>query len=382
MDNLQKIMKGYDELVKRDGKFAHMVFSDPDLKGAMDAMQSMLEQEALYKSGIPNQPYGLAEPTGPMRPTYDVIKRLRTILGRKIDDSFNVSGEAEGQKLLYSTLSDDLEAGVREIGGEKAVQARVAADAANTAHQQGVEYLGPIFGPRNIDSPEKMYESLASSVISDPDRLAAAKRALPKRDWDRFVDTYIRRLTAAKPGQQDITAGRVSPRTTVTNVAKLKHESPEGYKILTEGREEAVEMIEEIAQGLTDAEQYYNRAQTAGAVAGSQFLHEVGTGSVAAVGGLFAGGPTTSAALGLSALAIRPMMARMLASALTNDRFARALTNVKRAHRDGLPEGMDLAKALLAAGADEVDIQPLIDAYKDQEAKPPLAEAGVSGGLY
>lgn len=382
MDSLQKIMKGYNDLVKRDGRFADMVFSDPDLKGAMDAMQSMLDQEALYKRGIPHQPYGLAPDTGPTRPTYDVIKRLRTIIGRKIDDSFNVSGEAEGQKLLYRTLSDDLEAGVREIGGEAAVQARVAADAANTKHKEGVKYLEKIFGPKNIDSPEKMYEALSSAVISDPNRLAAAKRALPKRDWDRFVDTYIRRLTAAKPGQQDITATRVSPRTTVTNVAKLKHESPEGYKVLTEGREAAVEVIEEIAQGLTEAETYYNRSHTAGALSGQQFIHEVGAGSVAAGAGLFTGGPTAAATMGLAALAIRPMVSRMFATALTNDRFARALTKVKNTYRDGLPEGMALAKALLAAGADDVDVQPLIDAYRDKGAQPPLAEAGKSGGLY
>lgn len=376
MDSLTKLMSNFDELVKRDGKFAQMVYQDPDLKGAIDAMREMVGNQQLAQQTAGGMGVPLAK--GQQRPTYEVIKQLRTIIGNKIDDAFNQSGEAQGQKLLYSTLSDDLEAGVREIGGEAAVQARKAADKAKHDLEVQKKYLGKIFNDNNLDNPERLYEALSTNLLSDPNRVREAKRVLPKADWDRFVDTYIKRLTLANPGAQDITGSLVSPRTSVTNLAKLKKDSPEGYALLVEGREEAIGVVEELAQRLTNSEKYLNRSNTAGALAGQQFVNELTAGATGVGAGLFAGGPTLAAGLGLTAVVARPFMARAMAKALTNDVFARALTKVKRTYRDGLPEGMDLAKALIAAGADEADVQDLM---LGDSNRPPLAN-DEAGALY
>jgi hypothetical protein len=231
------------------------------------------------------------------------------------------------------------------------------ADAAFKGLQTTLSELDPVF--KNAENPTQVYEAFSRAVQNRPLLAAKVKEVLPPDDWKQLVDTYMYRLSRAKPGAQSIDGDAISPSTLVTNLAKLKQDSPEGYKLLVEGRREALDVIERMAQGMKSAETYLNRSQTAGSLQGMQFLQEVGTGSAGALGGFLTGQGSTGAAIGaLAAVAARPLFSRMFAKALTSPTFAKALEKVGKS-RDVLPTGMELARALIAAGADKQEVEAM-----------------------
>jgi hypothetical protein len=339
MDALIRIADDYDRVVQEGGEFADLIFQDPDLKGAVDAIRR-------------------AQQSGEM-PSYDTIKQLRTIIGRKVGNNFGQTGEAVGQKRLYGALKEDLINAREQIGGESARLIGEQADDAFAKYQTVLSEVDPVF--KNADNPTQLYEAFSRSVVNRPGLARKVKEVLPEGDWNRLVDTYMYRLTRGNPGAQDVTGELVSPRTTVSNLARLKQQSPEGYALLTEGRRDALDVIERLAGGLSGAETYLNRSQTAGALQGSQFVQEIGTGTTGALAGLATGQGGTAAGIGaLAAVAARPILARMYARALTSPNLAKALSKIGKA-RDVLPTGTELARALIAAGADKQEVEEIFN---------------------
>lgn len=366
MENLQAASVEFDRLVARDGQFARMVYQDPDLNNAINAMKSMLA----------NAERNLEEGTNlPEEPTYQVIKDLRSIIGNKIDDAFYQGGEKQGLKRLYAILSNDLEEGVEMLAGSAGVEARQRANQLNKLAMDRLERLSPIF--RNVNNPgdpenmTRVYSALESAMMNNPELFAEARREMGEDAFNQFRQTWLNRAARATPGTQDETGEVYSPNRFLTAITKLRQQSPESYEVLTYGMDDGIEVAREMAAMLRESERFVNRSRTGNAMG---FNMDLTGGGLAGSMGLLAGrDPMTSAAVGMGVALTRPVSQYLLAKAFTSPSINRALAKVGRQNRQF--DARTLARALVVAGAspDEVDE---IFGNGAGSIRPPMREAG------
>ena len=355
MESLQGMMREYQHLIERDPGFGELVFQDPDLMRSMDAMQGMLDNGE--------------------RPTYEVIKKLRTIVGKKVGDAFYQGGEKQGLRDLYRALTNDLDEGAFEVAGEAALNARKNADMLNTNLMRDIQALDPIFS--KADNPTAVYKGIASSLVNNPRLAAQAKEAMGEKQWERFVDSWLNMAAMPTPGNASL-VGDFSENTFLTSMNRLKQQSPEGYKLLTEGKEGAIEVVEALAKALQEGNQFFNRSNTANALGMQQMAQTALTGGVGGAAGLFTGGPNVAAYAGVGAAAGQAILQRMMAKALTSPRMSKALEAVGSKYGDRLPIGRDLARALVSAGADSTEVKEVMGDMETgvKDKQPPLSSAG------
>ena len=336
MESLQEVVREYDHLVERDPGFGELVFQDPDLSRSIEAMRQSIE------SGVP--------------PTYDTIKRLRTLVGGKVGDAFYSSGEKTGLKNLYRALTRDLDEGAFEIAGEAGLNARKTADELNTQLMRDIADVDPIF--KNAGNPTAVYKSLSAALVNNPRMAAKAKQAMGENQWERFADSWINMAAQSTPGNASM-VGEFSENTFLTTLNRLRQQSPEGYKLLTEGKQGAIETLEALAEALKRGDSKFNRSNTANSLGMQQMAQAGLTGGLGAATGLFAGGPHAAAYMGVGLAAGQAILQRLGAKALTSRRMSKALEAVGSKYGDRLPIGRDLAKALIAAGADSTEVQEI-----------------------
>lgn len=354
MDALKNVSKEYKELVARDAKFGEMVYSDPDLKSAINAIDEMIENQ-LRNSQMGMSGYGGRELVE--KPTYEVIKQLRSIIGNKVNDAFYQGGEKQGLKKLYAILTDDLDSGALEIGGEAALNARKTADRLNTSLQTDLKMIDPVF--KHAENPAKVYSLIETSLISNPRLASETKTAMGQEQWSRFVDTWIKNASKQKPGSA-IIGEEVSANSLLTALQKLKQQSPEGYALLADGREGALDVIELLASGMRKGDQFMNRSRTGTAIGTQQIAAEASATATGALIGFATGqNPTGPLLVGGTALVMRAAIPKLIAKTLTSPTIAKALLAVKAKHGDNLPIGADLARAMLAAGANKDEIKDI-----------------------
>ena len=333
---LQDLSAQYKDLRRVDGGFAEMVYQDSDLRRAIESIDDMVSRGE--------------------SPSYDVLKRLRTTIGKKID--FNSPGSEQiGLKSLYDTLTQDLAEGAKEIGGEAAQRAGQAADSMFRSMQIQLKALDPVF--KFADTPTKLYDAVGRAVMHNPELARNARVAMGPNAWDTFRDTWIEQMTRATPKGQDLTGMAPSANTTFSFLSKLKQVSPEGYDLLTEGRREGMAVVERLAEMMKGGEQYLNRSNTANSINTSMF----GGDLIGATGGALAGlatgaGPTVPMVAGAVGLISRPILSKLMAKAVTNKRLNDALIKVGRKYEQ-IPVGKDLIRALVVAGADEYDVNQI-----------------------
>lgn len=364
---LRALSDEYSALKARDPGFAELVFQDPDLARTLESVDQMAI----------NAERNLAQGTNlPEAPTYDIIKRLRTLIGKKID--FNSPGsEQQGLKRLYRTLTDDLDEGAREIGGEAAFNQGKIADEMFAALKRDLETIDPVF--KYAENPTQVYDALNRALRNNPELARVSRQAMGENAWNRFVDTWIRQNTAATGRGQNLAGTRQSPHVAFTRLQELKKQSPEGYALLTEGKGEALAVIEKLANQLKGGEEFINRSRTAGALGNQMLGFDPYLGGMGGLGGLAintlqgGSGPTLPLVMGTVGAITRPIVAKLSAAVLTSQRLNNAMMKVGRTY-DQIPVGKSLAKALIAAGADS---QEVWDLFEDEEdVTPPLMEAG------
>jgi hypothetical protein len=362
------------DLIAQDEEFARLVYNDPEVVSAINAAEAFAgrreQYDALRAQGFSHNA-ALEQIDGPLTPTYEVIKRLRTKIGKKMDDNFlTFTGSTrDALNRLYGVLSDDLARGAFDIGGEGAVQARSRANWVTRGLSQRLEAIDPIF--KNSDNPTDIYQKLATSLTNNPTMAAAAKKSMSQDEWDTFADTYLNQATRATPGQQDAAGTAFSPSTTLTNLSRLKRTSPEGYDLLVGDKREALDAVLVLAENLRDAERVRNSSQTARAHYMQNLLSPVTMGG--GMGGasyLFGGGnlPQALAVGGLS-MGVSAAIPYLTSLVMTNPTASRAITKVARS-RDVLPVGRDLVRALSAAGLDEQGTAGLMQAMGIEQETP------------
>jgi hypothetical protein len=331
---LQDLSSQYKTLLATDGGFADLVYQDTDLSRSIAAIDDMVKRGD--------------------SPSYDVLKRLRTMIGKKID--FNSPGSEQiGLKSLYDTLTEDLAEGARELGGEAAQKAGQNADSMFRSMQVQLKALDPVF--KYADTPAKLNDALNRALLHNPKLAESARRAMGPNAWDQYRDTWLRMNTLATPRGQNLAGNAVSPHTTFSALSNLKKTSPEGYALLTEGREEGIAVIERLAEMGKEGEAYINRSRSGGAVGANMFGGDIMGAGVGAIAGLSMG-QTVPAAMAVGGLIARPMLSKLMAKAITSKRLNDALIKVGKQYQQ-LPVGRDLARALIVAGADSHEVESI-----------------------
>lgn len=364
IDSLENLSADWKRLIEQDAEFANLVYNDPELMRAIQATDAFAQRRAQFDelvAGGMDPIQAAAEVGGPTAPTYDTIKKYRTKIGKMLEDNFVTFTGSTRMALnrLYGTLSDDLAQGAADIGGSAALHARDRANQFTAALSKRLEAIDPLFA--NVDNPTDIYRRLAGALEANPTMVRAAKKSMSQDEWTAFVDTYLNLATRATPGQQGASGMEFSVSTTLTKLAKLKQQSPEGYKLLVEGKEEGIEAVLRLAESLRDAERLRNQSGTARSNNVMRLFGAEAIGGPAGALGtsLMGGNPITGAAAGLLLGGMtQTVLPWMAAKALTSPTFNKAVSKIAKG-RDVMPQGRELVRALVAAGADNADVAEL-----------------------
>jgi hypothetical protein len=163
---------------------------------------------------------------------YNAIKSLRNKIGNKLSSLDLVPDVDKAQlKLIYGALSEDLKAGAKQIGGQKALNAFTRA---NKFYQSGLKriesYLEPI---TKVADPDRIASLLLNSAKEGATRINAIKKSLTTDQYSVFLSSVIEKMGRIRPGQalagalDDVVegSGKFSSETFLTNWNKLNKEA-------------------------------------------------------------------------------------------------------------------------------------------------------------
>ncbi len=244
---------------------------------------------------------------------YEALKKLRTLVGREIDNSSLVSDVPRGKwRDLYGALSRDMEAAVQATGNPKAVQ---TFEAANKHHADYIQRLERIETVLNRNGGEDIYNAATRGLKEGATMLREVMRSLPVEDQKMVTSAFIRRMGRAVGSQQDDEASLFSMNTFLTNYANL---SPQAKQVLFKSYgSEFAENMETIAKATSKIRE------------GSQvFANPSGTARQGALIGQVAGTLSSAGAAAATGNAGMAMVALLgsVGTALTANGAARLLT--------------------------------------------------------
>ena len=183
---------------------------------------------------------------------YNAIKSLRNKIGNKLSSLDLVPDVDKAQlKLIYGALSEDLKAGAKQLGGQKALNAFTRA---NKFYQSGLKriesYLEPI---SKVADPDRIASLLLNSAKEGSTRINAIKKSLTTDQYRVFLSSVIEKMGRIRPGQaiagalDDVVegSGKFSSETFLTNWNKL---SKEAKDVLFSGKGWSKEMIKDLDQ--------------------------------------------------------------------------------------------------------------------------------------
>ena len=183
---------------------------------------------------------------------YNAIKSLRNKIGNKLSSLDLVPDVDKAQlKLIYGALSEDLKAGAKQLGGQKALNAFTRA---NKFYQSGLKriesYLEPI---SKVADPDRIASLLLNSAKEGSTRINAIKKSLTTDQYRVFLSSVIEKMGRIRPGQaiagalDDVVegSGKFSSETFLTNWNKLTKEAKD---VLFSGKGWSKEMIKDLDQ--------------------------------------------------------------------------------------------------------------------------------------
>jgi hypothetical protein len=183
---------------------------------------------------------------------YNAIKSLRNKIGNKLSSLDLVPDVDKAQlKLIYGALSEDLKAGAKQLGGQKALNAFTRS---NKFYQSGLKriesYLEPI---TKVADPDRIASLLLNSAKEGSTRINAIKKSLTTDQYRVFLSSVIEKMGRIRPGQaiagalDDVVevSGKFSSETFLTNWNKLTKEAKD---VLFSGKGWSKEMIKDLDQ--------------------------------------------------------------------------------------------------------------------------------------
>lgn len=154
---------------------------------------------------------------------YEALKKLRTLVGREIDNSSLVSDVPRGKwRDLYGALSRDMEAAVQATGNPKAVQ---TFEAANKNHADYIQRLERIETVLNRNGGEDIYNAATRGLKEGATMLREVMRSLPVEDQKMVTSAFIRRMGRAVGSQQDADGNLFSMSTFLTNYSTMSDQA-------------------------------------------------------------------------------------------------------------------------------------------------------------
>jgi hypothetical protein len=124
---------------------------------------------------------------------YNAIKSLRNKIGNKLSSLDLVPDVDKAQlKLIYGALSEDLKAGAKQLGGQKALNAFTRS---NKFYQSGLKriesYLEPI---TKVADPDRIASLLLNSAKEGSTRINAIKKSLTTDQYRVFLSSVIEKM--------------------------------------------------------------------------------------------------------------------------------------------------------------------------------------------
>ncbi|MFY4261456.1 glycoside hydrolase family 104 protein [Achromobacter xylosoxidans] len=232
---------------------------------------------------------------------YESIKKLRTLVGKEIDNATFVSDVPRDKwKALYAALSDDLGDAAQKAGPD----AYGAWKWANKFSKDQLGRLDDLAAVAGKDTPEKIFNAAMMGTADGDTILQRVVSALPKSNRRDLAAAVVKRMGRATAGNQNDAGDAFSTNTFLTNWNKL---SPEARSTLfgrigEAGLTDELMNLAKVSSNIRDGSRYLaNPSGTAPAAARQAML---GAGALAAATGqwpalgLMAAGAAGTNALG------------------------------------------------------------------------------------
>lgn len=232
---------------------------------------------------------------------YESIKKLRTLVGKEIDNATFVSDVPRDKwKALYAALSDDLGDAAQKAGPD----AYGAWKWANKFSKDQLGRLDDLAAVAGKDTPEKIFNAAMMGTADGDTILQRVVSALPKTNRRDLAAAVVKRMGRATAGNQNDAGDAFSTNTFLTNWNKL---SPEARSTLfgrigEAGLTDELMNLAKVSSNIRDGSRYLaNPSGTAPAAARQAML---GAGALAAATGqwpalgLMAAGAAGTNALG------------------------------------------------------------------------------------
>lgn len=260
---------------------------NPELPG-MPAMTPMFQNgriegiKSTFALDSAPAPGGLPGITGPRLP-YVGVQKLRTQVGKEIDNSFGTDVPTGDWKQLYKGLSKDME-GAAAAQGPAAQSAFARANKHYNAVGKRSEAIEHVV---NQDTPEAIYTAAMQGTDKGATTLNALMKSLPAKATREVAAAVLDRMGRATKGQQNADGTAFSTSTFLTNWNGL---SPRARAVLFDrfGPEfrERVNAITRVADNLKNGSRVYaNPSGTSGATAQNVGYGALGVGAGAAIMG-------------------------------------------------------------------------------------------------
>jgi hypothetical protein len=164
---------------------------------------------------------------------FSTLKNLRTSIGDEAASSAIVGTPEQSQfKRLYGAMSDDMRQAVNaadrarsgvDVGPLQPSQqpGAFALNRANGFYSKAMDRVDDLNGLANRNTPEGAYAAVANSLNAGPTIYERLRGAITPETRQKVVATIIDEMGTAVPGQQGAAGDAWSPRTFLTNYAKL-----------------------------------------------------------------------------------------------------------------------------------------------------------------
>ncbi|ANN76818.1 glycoside hydrolase family 73 protein [Bordetella flabilis] len=285
------------------------MFKNGRIEGIEKALNSDLSSAPIpYGHRLPGQP-----PRAPATLPYESIKKLRTLVGKEIDNhTFTSDVPRDKWRALYAALSEDLGDAAKKAGPE-------ATDTWRWANKFSKDQLGRLEALDSVagrDTPEKIFNAAMMGSADGDTVLRRVVSALPKENRRALAAAVVRRMGRALPGQQNDAGDAFSTSTFLTNWNRL---SPAARQTLfgrtgKDGLLDQLNNVAKVASNVRDGSKVFaNPSGTSGAMAANL----LGAGGIASA--LTGNVPALTSAIAV------PLMANVAARKLTNPEFVRSL---------------------------------------------------------
>ncbi len=202
------------------------------------------------------------------------LRDARTQLsGRTFDGKLRSNNEQRIFGDVLNSLSDDIDAGLRQAGrGDAANMFKRADDFWKQRVEQIDQVLQPVMGKnKSGEQILQAVETMAKGKGGGAGRLARLMRELPPEQLGDVRATLISRLGKASAGQQDDAGQTFSASTFLTNWNKM---SAKGKNILFSDGDlrRNLNDIAKLANATKEAQKFANHSNTAGGIAGNTLI--------------------------------------------------------------------------------------------------------------